>query len=49
MIVPFLLPHLLKRICYIKGADFFIVLEFEEFGAAVTCHIYEYVTLLVCQ
>ncbi len=46
---PFLLPHLFEGICDIKGADFFVILEFEEFVSAVTSHVNEDVGPVVCQ
>jgi len=36
---PLLLPHLFKRIRNVKRADFFAILEFQKFIAAMACHI----------
>jgi hypothetical protein len=33
------LPHLFKRIRYVKRADFFAILEFEKFIATMACHV----------
>lgn len=40
-VVSSLFPHLLKGVCNVVGRDFFIVLEFEEFVAAVARHVDE--------
>jgi hypothetical protein len=46
---PLLLPHLFKRIRNVKRADFFAVLEFQKFVAAVACHVDKYVRPIVCE
>jgi hypothetical protein len=46
---PLLLPHLFKRIRYVKRADFFAVLEFQKLVAAVACHIDKYVRPVICE
>jgi hypothetical protein len=44
---PLLLPHLFKRIRKVKRADFFAVLEFQKFVAAVACHVNKYVRPII--
>lgn len=39
--VPFLLIHLLKSVGDVERTDFFVVLKFEEFVAAVASHVNE--------
>lgn len=39
--VPFLLPHLFEGISNVKGTDFLVVLELQEFIPSVTRHIDE--------
>jgi len=46
---PFLLPHLLKSVRYVKGTDLFIILKFEEFRSTVTGHINKNIALLISQ
>ena len=36
---PLLLPHLFERIRNVKRADFFTILEFQEFIAAMARHV----------
>lgn len=44
---PFLLPHLLKSVCNVVRADFFVVLKFEEFVASMTGHVDEDIGLVI--
>ena len=46
---PLLLPHLLESVGNIECADFFVVLELEEFVASVSGHVNEDVGPVVGQ